>query len=245
MDGARTLARESASRRVRASTGPLFRTRLFSPGLPLSRINARIEAGFERLGRFLFRHRVVTVLSMAALVAGLVSQLPRIRFDTSTEGLFHKNDPAIVDYNAFRDQFGRDELVVVAVNPPDVFDIAFLERLREFHKALESEVPHLDDITSLINARLIRGEGDTLAVEDLLRELPRDSEKLAALRDRVLQHPFYPNQFISADGKVTTIVMKTNAFTVREGDSDLLGGFEAAPSAGDLGPRARPALTDQ
>ena len=84
-------------------------------------------------------------------------------------------------YNAFRDQFGADEFLVVAAQPAEVFDLEFLANLRDLHRDLEASVPYLDDITSLINARSIRGEGDTLIVEDLMARWPEKAEIKASL----------------------------------------------------------------
>ena len=53
-------------------------------------------------------------------------------------------------------------------------------RLRQFHLALESEVPHLDEVTSLTNVRSTYGRGDELVVEDLLERFPATPEELAA-----------------------------------------------------------------
>ena len=134
----------------------------------MSTIRARIDAAFELLGRTLYQNRLKTLLIMALLVAGLLSQLPNMTRDTSNEGYFHPDDPVLLSYNDFREQFGREDMIVIAVNPPNVFDRSFLKTLRIFHEALEQEVPYLDEVTSLINVRNTRGEGDELIVEDLL-----------------------------------------------------------------------------
>jgi predicted RND superfamily exporter protein len=97
--------------------------------------------------------------------------------DNSVEGFLHDDDPTLIRYNEFRDQFGRDDVTIIAIETPDVFDLGFLEKLRALHEDLEAEVPHLDEITSLINARSTRGEGDALIVEDLLEDWPRDTQR--------------------------------------------------------------------
>lgn len=138
----------------------------------MSRIRARIETGFETLGRSLYRHPLITLILMAVFIAATISQIPKITVDTSTEGFLHENDPALKAYNAFRDQFGRDEMIVVAVRTPDIFGAEFLGKLRRLHNELRDNVPYTEDITSLVNARNTRGEGDRLIVEDLLENRP-------------------------------------------------------------------------
>ena len=76
--------------------------------------------------------------------------------------------------------------------PPAVFDFKFLEKLRRLHRELEQNVPYLDDITSLVNARNTRGQGDELIVEDFLEKWPQNARDLAALKRRALANPMYP-----------------------------------------------------
>jgi hypothetical protein len=128
----------------------------------------RLDVRFASLARFVVRFRWLTIAASLLVVAGLAAQVPHLAFDTSTEGFLHPGDPILVEYNAFRDQFGRDELIVLVLQPPDPFDLAFLETLRSLHTRIEDEVPHLEEVTSLINARATRGSQDELLVEDLL-----------------------------------------------------------------------------
>ena len=78
-------------------------------------IRCRVERGFEHFASVLYRHRLVTLIVMTALIALLLSQIPKITIDTSTEGFLHETDLALMTYNEFRDQFGRDEVIIVAI----------------------------------------------------------------------------------------------------------------------------------
>ncbi|MBW2366250.1 MAG: hypothetical protein JRF25_14835 [Deltaproteobacteria bacterium] len=107
----------------------------------------RIEKWFEAFAYVIYNHRVKALLIMLILTVAIVSQIPKIKLDLSTEGFLHKDDQVLLDYNNFRDQFGRDEAIIIAIQPPNVFDVQFLEKLRNFHEALEENVPYIDDIT--------------------------------------------------------------------------------------------------
>jgi predicted RND superfamily exporter protein len=67
----------------------------------------RIEKRFEDFAHVIYRNRIKTILIMLVAVAAMVFHIPKIRFDTSTEGFLHDKDPTFQAYNAFRDQFGR------------------------------------------------------------------------------------------------------------------------------------------
>ena len=49
-------------------------------------------------------------------------------------------------YDSFRERFGRDTLILVAIRPPEVFELGFLEKLRAFHSDVEREVPMLVEV---------------------------------------------------------------------------------------------------
>ncbi len=115
-------------------------------------IRHKIETGFERFGHLVYHNHWKVLLLAALFIAGLVSQLPKLTMDTSTEGFLHDDDPTLLQYNEFREQFGRDELVIIAIESEAVFDLTFLKKLKALHGQLESDLPYLDDITSLINA---------------------------------------------------------------------------------------------
>ena len=153
-------------------------------------IRKRIELWFESFARTIYRNRYKTLLISFLSIAAIVSQIPKLTIDISTEGFMHKSDPARVDYDTFRDQFGRDELIVVAIQSPEVFEKNFLHSLKELHDDLAENIPYIEDITSLINARNTRGEEDELIVEDLLENWPETTEEIAIIKSS------YTGQFL-------------------------------------------------
>ncbi len=194
----------------------------------MKNIRNRIESGFAYFALFTCRHRFKTLGFMLLIIAGLLSQLPKITIDTSTEGFLHEKDPAMLTYNAFRDQFGRDEVIIIALKPKRVFDTAFLQTLKRLHRELEDNVPYIDDITSLINARNTRGEENELIVEDLMEQWPRTEADLTAIRDRAMSNHMYRNMLLSRDGTFTTIVIRSYSQSSQDAGADVLDGFDAA-----------------
>ena len=191
----------------------------------------RVEKWFEEFAHIIYRHRIKTILIMLIGLALMISQIPKITIDTSMEGFLHEKDPARVIYNMFRDQFGRDEVIIIAIKPPQVFNQQFLKKLNTFHEDLEDNVPYIDDITSLVNVRNTRGEADELIVEDLLENWPKTDSDMASLKKRVLSNQLYKNLLISEDGKFTTIIIKTQSESSIGEKIDLLKGFEDKPPA--------------
>jgi predicted RND superfamily exporter protein len=115
------------------------------------------------------------------------------------------------------------------------------------HEELENNVPFLDDITSLYNVRNTRGEGDTLITDDLLEYFPKTEEEVAVIKQQAMASHFYKDLFISRDGKMTTIVIETDAYS-HEGEvevSDLDAFDEGFGDEVVAEVKDRPFLTDK
>ena len=186
----------------------------------------RIEKRFHDFGLMIFDNKFKTLLLMILIIVGIFSQLPKITIDTSSEGFLHEDDPILKVYNDFREQFGRDERIMLAIKTPDVFTQAFLTKLKTLHKELEDKVPYLDEVNSLINARNTRGEGDSLIVEDLFETWPETAADLNAKKELTLNNHLYKNLYISEDAKYTTIVISSVAYSPVGNEADLDAGFD-------------------
>ncbi|MBW2724081.1 MAG: MMPL family transporter [Deltaproteobacteria bacterium] len=203
---------------------------------------SRSEVALTRWGRLVVNHRWVAIVVPMLLTAFFVSYLPQLVVDNSTESFLRPNDPASIRYREFRDRFDRDDRIIIALAPDDVFDVAFVKKLRRFHIALENELPYVEEITSLFNARSTRGEGDELIVEDLLEgwldEWPADpAPQLAGLRERILANPLYVNTLVSEDASLTTLTLKPFTYSALN-DLDALAGFETAEGSEEFDPPA-------
>ena len=152
-------------------------------------------------------------------------QLQHLKFDTSNEGFLHEDDPYLKTYNQFREEFGRDDFLVLAVYSEELFSSEALDKLRALHEDLLGSVPFLEDITSLINVRDVRGEDDTLLVDELLLHTPATPGELAELRERVLGNPLYINNLVSENGKYTAILLQSQVYG-GDPDGDLFSGFD-------------------
>jgi predicted RND superfamily exporter protein len=193
--------------------------------VPSSRpLRRRIDAGFERWGFWVARHaRAVTaVMLLASLGIGQYTRL--IRLDTHPEKFLSPDHPVRLGYEDFKREFGLDNLISIALRAPDVFDLEFLARLRALHEELEARVPHLDEVTSLINARSTRGEGALLVVEDLFERWPRSDAELAKIEAVARANPMYRGLLLSEDATLTTVNIRLTPWSSTS-TAEALEGF--------------------
>ena len=91
---------------------------------------------FRRWATLVLRHRV----AMVALVAGLTGLLgweivDDLRTNMTIESFLQSDSDALDTLEAYRDQFGRDDMFLVIVEG-DVFSMPYLQRLRALHEEL-------------------------------------------------------------------------------------------------------------
>ena len=185
---------------------------------------SKTESRLENMGEKITQNPIKIIIIMLILSVAIISNLPKITIDTSTEGFLHDNDPALVRYEAFKEQFGQDEKIMVVVRGKDIFEPTFLKKLQNLHQELENNVPHLNDITSLLNARNTRGEDDSLIVEDLFENFPQNTQELKAIKKLAVNSEMYKNLLFSEDLRLTTIILEPSAYE-SSSDANELDGF--------------------
>ena len=166
-----------------------------------------------KAGGFIHDNPIKVILVVLLLLAFPISHLPLIKMDTSTEGFMHDDDPVLLKYNAFRAEFGRDERIAVAIKSDKIFTLEFLNNLKALHEEIEAKVPYIDDVTSLYNVRNTRGDGDLLITDDLLEPMPTTQAEVEGIKERALASHFYKDLLLSSDGKMTMVMIETDAYS--------------------------------
>ncbi len=198
----------------------------------------KLEQLLGKFGEFIGKHPFIVILFALLVIAYPISNVPKITMDTSTEGFLHEEDPMLIKYEKFKEQFGRDERILIAIENEHVFSVPFLTKLKKLHKELEDNVPYLDEVTSLVNVRNTRGEKDQLIVEDLLENFPRNQADADKIKKIAMDNVFYKDLFLSDDGKITTIMIETKAFVSDKQESvdEMFSDFDAPAVQEELKP---------
>jgi len=147
---------------------------------------------------------VLVLLTLASL-SGAV----RVGVDNAVDIWFPDDDPALKAYQAFQEEFGNDEVVVIGVHAPD--GVASPEGLATVRQITQraSEVQGVAKVRSLITTPSIRGGLGTLQVGPVVGEASTASDPAlisAAVRDDPLMR-----QLLSADGKTTVVLAEMEA----------------------------------
>ena len=115
-----------------------------------------LENGFKILATAIWRFRWLSLATMITVAATLALGVAKLEFDTSNEAFLHRDDPTLMRYAAFKEQFGRDDIIILSLQSEILFSRSTLAKLKALHEDLTEKVPYLNDITSMINAKLDR-----------------------------------------------------------------------------------------
>lgn len=213
------------------------------------KLQDRVDAAFERHSERILRHPIVTIAASLVAIGMLAAGLPSLRIETSFDSYLPIDNPAQRLYDEFRTEFGSGERAVILLRPTELFNAGFLEELTQLHDALEDELPYLDDLTSLVNARHLVGGDDTLVSEGLLDDPIRDDSDVVRLRDRLGSNPLYENVIVSRDLTATALLIEFDGSLIDSDSSGSegadLGGFESSEGDGVDLPRRGAMLTTE
>ena len=157
-----------------------------------------------RIGDFLQDHRWPVLLIILVVSLYLGTGLRQWSVSQNFKDDLPENDPDIIAFDAFNDQFGGAELLVVTVTAPDIFTRENLALVREITRRM-ADVRGIEEVFSLTNISDIVGTEEGLEVNPFLEEIPESVESLAALRALALSEPSWVGNLISADGRVAAI----------------------------------------
>ncbi|MCF6345504.1 MAG: efflux RND transporter permease subunit [Thiomicrorhabdus sp.] len=200
----------------------------------MKKINKFIEIKLADLGGVIAAYPLRFILAVLVVVVLIASNLPKITVDTSTEGFLHETSQSRLDYDAFRNQFGRDEKVVVAIKTEGVFQLDTLAKIKKLHDELAQNVPYLFDISSIINARNTIGEGDSLLVDDLLSKWPTTQAEADGIKALAMANPMLENILLSQDGQFTVIVLESNTYSSLTNQKEAVGLDDASQLEDEL-----------
>lgn len=192
----------------------------------------RVEEKFHCYSDVIYINKFKVLLLIFSLVGVIASNVPNITFDTSTEGFLYKTDPQIINYNDFRNQFGRDEKIIIAIKTKDIFAPEFLKTLFALHTEIENTAPYIKEVNSLKNARKTTGNLEELIVEDLFEHgIPQETQQLEKIKQFALSNAIYKNIYLNEGATFTTLVISTQTYTsigvVAETEDELLdSGFD-------------------
>ncbi len=188
------------------------------------RLISRLSDHFENIPDVLRRRRLLVGIVFLALLAASVFGMGKLRMDMTIEGWFHKEDPTLVAFHRYHEQFGSEDGVYIIYKPKDgdVFSPASLEAVRGIQEDLinyrsrlkegeKSALDHIVKVDTLVNASVLTVDGDVLISKPLVGDtIPTSPEAIAQIKAIAESEKQLPLQFFSRDHKYGGIHIETD-----------------------------------
>lgn len=158
----------------------------------------------------IFRHPKFYFSIIVLITIGCAFLYSKLPVETSVESLIMEDDPDLLFYNTFKEQFGEDEFLVVGFSEPRIFSPAYLRFIQKLTEQFEN-IEEVDDVDSLSNVEDIIGSENDFVVEPLVKEVPDDPHSIETIKHRALTNPLIHGNLVSSDGKAALFVIRTRS----------------------------------
>lgn len=172
----------------------------------------RLNGGFAALAGWCFDHRGLVLGLCGFLAAGSMVLASGVEQDASYEAYFDEGDTTYQAYEAYRDDFGSDEVSYIGFELPGVehgpWNVEAMTALVSLTKTLEDEVPFVYSVTTLANAELTVGDEEGIDISRIRDRMPLSQEELLRLRDAYSKKPLLVGGIINEEADFGAIIIK-------------------------------------
>jgi uncharacterized protein len=152
-------------------------------------------------------HPLITIAVTIIIFFAALICLPKLSFDNSVDVFFNKNGKSYIEFENWKEQFGSDQIVIVAFSDRDIFTYDNLALIKDLTERLEMN-PFVDKVTSLTNVNDIVGDDKDFIVDPFIEDVPNRDIDLKILRQRAIENSLYTGSILSQDGSATALVIE-------------------------------------
>lgn len=165
---------------------------------------------------------VIAVVVVLTVVAG--SFLPLITFDASIDAMIPEDDPVLVELMDVVEDFGTQDLFLIAVEAEDVFSPTVLKKIYNLAAELEA-LEGVAEVQSPFNAQKVESGFWGIEIAPMTAELPQSSEAIREFQAAILDSP-YAGRLVTADGRGAALFLELDALGLGPERNDLMAQIE-------------------
>ncbi len=150
-------------------------------------------------------HRPWLVLLLVLLASVLAAlQLPKLKMEISAEGMMVEDDPARVFYQQMLDDFGTENISIVYVQDPDLFQQEKLSAVRDAVNRINAS-QWVQRTDSLFSRRYLRTIDGYIYTDPYLSSIPATPVEAESIRLAALRNTLIARNLLSLDGTAMAI----------------------------------------
>ena len=138
------------------------------------------------------------------------SQLSKLQFEVSTDGLMVDDQQALAEYAHSQKTFGSESVTVVYLEDANLFSAEKLVAIQAALKAIDS-IPEVTQTVSLFSLRYLRTIDEFVYTDPYLKKIPNTQAWAQAVKQAALDNPLVRGNLLSADGSVMAINVYFNS----------------------------------
>ncbi len=165
----------------------------------------------KRLAELVVKFRVSVIAAVAILTVFMVFGLVRVKINTDLISYLNPEDPDVMLFDYVGEQYGGNNIVMVAVEGDDIFTNEALSVVRDITEHCKA-VSGVMSVTSLTDVLDMKNTDYGLEIARLIdrNNIPSDSLELEALREYTLGKEMYAGKLVSEDSRTTLITIRTH-----------------------------------
>ena len=167
------------------------------------------------------RHPWWILCLTAVLTIAAFTQLPKLQFEVSTDGMMVDDQQALAQYANSQETFGSESVTVVYLEDADLFAAEKLVAIQSALKAIDS-IPEVKRTVSLFSLRYLRTIDEYVYTDPYLKQIPKKQEWAQAVKQAALNNPLVKGNLLSADGRVMAINVYFDANVQKQGLEEQL-----------------------
>ena len=175
----------------------------------------------KKFPELVIKHRKVIIFITILITLVLGYFIKDLKINPDITSYLPKSDPVVKLFNYIGEQYGGNQLAMVALETDDIFNKETIERINHLTQEFK-KVDGVSYVTSLTNVLDIReDEEGTLQISRLIDEynLPKTSDEIQKLKNYALSKDMYRGRLVSEDAKATLIICRLR----EEGDKMKVG----------------------
>ncbi len=159
--------------------------------------------------------KVISVFILITIFFAL--QLPGLEIDTDMKSQIPETMSSRVNLKKIEELFGGTEIIVLSLTTDYILKTSTLERIENLTNRLE-KTEGIEKVNSLFTIPDIRGEDNSLIIEDIITEIPESQEDTEKIKNKIINNENIYGSIVSEDFSSTALIL-----VVEEGvDDDLV-----------------------
>lgn len=178
----------------------------------------------QRWFKLVLDHPWAVIIVVALLTLAAASFLPRITFDASIDAMIPDDDPVLVELRDVVEDFGSQDLFLIAVQADNVFSASTLKKIHDLAAELEA-LPGVAEVQTPLNAQKVESGFFGIEIAPMADELPQTPEEIEQFKADILSSP-YAGRLVTADGRGAALFLELDNHGSGEGRNELMAKIE-------------------